>query len=211
MPAYYLALHPVTNVQYARFLNAVRPGEADLEKWILLNSLCFVRAKSGRYEAYDGKDDHPVVQASWYGAQAYAEWAGLRLPRELEWEKGARGTDGREYPWGESWKKSKCCNIKNRWGKQTCEVWRYAEGQSPWGLNQMSGNVWEWCEDWYDKESYGRYKGGNLTPPSNGSYRVLRGGSWLNYDVDFRCARRHGYKPEHRDHIYGFRCARNVF
>ena len=78
LPAYYLALHPVTNGQYARFLSASGPVKADLDKWILLDSDCFVRARGNGYEAYGGKADHPVVQVSWYGAEAYASWAGLR-------------------------------------------------------------------------------------------------------------------------------------
>jgi formylglycine-generating enzyme required for sulfatase activity len=220
LPAYYLALHPVTNGQYARYLSAVRPSKADLEKWIQLNSSCFIRAQGSglaamllrreRYESYGGKDDHPVVQVSWYGAEAYCAWAGLRLPSELEWEKGSRGVDGREYPWGNEWDESKCRNNKNRGSERTCGVWNYAEGQSPWGLYQMSGNVWEWCADWYDKESYGRYKGGNLTPPSSGVTRVLRGGSW-NYDNSdyFRSAFRFNRPGGSGAFIgFGFRCAR---
>jgi len=179
LPAYYLALHAVTNGQYARFLSASGPVKADLDKWILLDSDCFVRARGNGYEAYGGKADHPVVQVSWYGAEAYASWAGLRLPSELEWEKGSRGLDGREYPWGANWDETKCRNDKNKGGERTSGVWNYAAGQSPWGLYQMSGNVWEWCSDWYEKEAYGRYKGGNLTPPGSGVSRVLRGGSWI--------------------------------
>ena len=178
LPGYYLALHAVTNGQYARFLSAVHPGKADLEKWILFDSDCNVRAQGGGYEAYGGKEGHPVVQVSCDGAQAYCQWAGLRLPTELEWEKGARGTDGREYPWGKEWDQSKCRNDKNRGGERTSEVWGYTEGASPWGMYQMSGNVWEWCEDWYDGGSYARYKQGDLSVPKSGGSRVVRGGSW---------------------------------
>jgi formylglycine-generating enzyme required for sulfatase activity len=213
LPAYYLALHAVTNAQYARFLSAARPGKADLDKWILLDSDCFVRAKGGGYEAYGGKEDHPVVRVSWYGAQSYAEWSGLRLPSELEWEKGSRGTDGREYPWGAQWDETKCRNDKNKGSERTCGVWSYAEGQSPWGLYQMSGNVWEWCGDCYESGAYGRYKGGDLRPPSSGASRVLRGGSWVIVSSDlFRCVCRFNYAvPDFRNRDYGFRCARTVF
>ena len=176
LPGYYLALHPVTNAQYARFLTETRPGKEDLEKWILFDRDCFVRANGKRYEAYGEKDDHPVVQVSWFGAQAYCQWAGLRLPTELEWEKGARGTDGREYPWG---------------------------------MYQLAGNVWEWCEDWYESEAYTRYKQGKLAPPSSGDARVVRGGSWYSDLTDsFRCADRSYDGPGRRDRFSGFRCAR---
>ncbi|MGB8261172.1 MAG: SUMF1/EgtB/PvdO family nonheme iron enzyme [Terracidiphilus sp.] len=211
LPAYYLALHAVTNGQYARFLNASRPAKADLDKWILLGSYCFVRAQGSGYEAYGGKSDHPVAQVSWYGAEAYCAWSGLRLPSELEWEKGSRGVDGREYPWGAKWDETKCRNDKNKGSERTCTVWSYPEGQSPFGQYQMSGNVWEWCGDWYDKEAYNRYKAGNLTPPSTGVSRVLRGGSWDDGGTGlFRCADSLYYLPGRRDGLNGFRCARTL-
>jgi formylglycine-generating enzyme required for sulfatase activity len=212
LPAYYLALHPVTNAQYARFLSERRPGEEDLKKWILLDWDCLVRAQGGRYEEYGGKGDHPVVKVRWYGAQAYCEWAGLRLPGELEWEKGARGTDGREYPWGAQWDQTKCRNAQNKGNERTCGIWSYAEGQSPWGLYQMAGNVWEWCADWYESGAYTRYKGGDLTTPPGGARRVVRGGSWANDNTDgFRCAYRNDNRPDFRSgSCDGFRCARTV-
>jgi formylglycine-generating enzyme required for sulfatase activity len=142
LPAYYLALHPVTNAQYARFLSDSRPSKADLERWILLDHDCFVRQEGSGYEPYGGKDDHPVVQVFWFGAGAYCQWAGLRLPSELEWEQGARGTDGREYPWGNDWENGRRCRQSgNRGQEETCGVWGYPEGCSPWGLYQMAGNV----------------------------------------------------------------------
>ena len=211
LPAYYLAVHPVTNAQYARFLNHRQPTESELERWLLLDRDCHVQESEGCYEVHEGRDEHPAIQVSWHGAVAYCEWAGVRLPSELEWEKGARGVDGREYPWGNDWDPEKCRNLTNCGTERTASVWSYPEGRSCWGHYQMAGNVWEWCADAFENGAFIRYGRGDMTPPSGGhlASRALRGGPWdLDGPEFFKCAYRYSFDaPDSRQDYYGFRVA----
>ncbi len=137
------------------------------------------------------KADHPVTQVSWDDAVAFAQWVSqvtgrnVRLPTEAEWEKAARGTDGRIYPWGDIWDKTKLNSFEGGRG-DTTQVGKYSpEGDSPYGAADMAGNVWEWTADWYGETEYkDRTASGQSitdpTGPASGDYRVVRGGSWYN-------------------------------
>jgi formylglycine-generating enzyme required for sulfatase activity len=122
-------------------------------------------------------DDHPIVWVTWTDALDYAKWAKMALPTEAQWEKAARGTDGRQYPWGNKWDASKC-NSNESGLERTTPVGSYPSGVSPYGCMDMAGNVGEWCADWYDEDYYRSAPLRNPTEPSVGSFKVVRGGGW---------------------------------
>jgi serine/threonine-protein kinase len=172
LPAFWIDRTPVTNAEYAHFVQdtdhkppihwqgAMPPNEIT---------------------------EHPVVRVSWRDAQAYAEWAGKRLPTEEQWEKAARGIDGRVYPWGD-WEPDRC-NTKEAEIRGTTPVGRYSpQGDSPYGCVDVAGNVWEWTASEHER-------GG----------RVLRGGSWYNNRSDCGCAARDYFDPDYSYYLFGFR------
>jgi formylglycine-generating enzyme required for sulfatase activity len=182
---YYIAKHPVTNAQYRRFIEATAhrtPQYLDEKRF--------------------NQPNQPVVTVTWYDAMAYCKWAGLRLPTEREWEKAARGTDGRKWPWGDDPPDEKRCNFGENVGATT-EVGSYPDGASPYGCLDMAGNVWEWCMSKW-RESY------EEEPDDSGEgeeLRILRGGAWWNDANAVRCSRRLGYRPGDWVDDIGFRCA----
>jgi len=192
--AYWIDQTEVTNSQYAL---CVSEGKCEIP---YSNS-------SNRQNFYYGNpdfDNFPVIYVTWNDAQAYCKWVGGRLPSEAEWEKAARGTDERIYPWG---------NVSPNYGfvnygsnGDTTLVGSYPQGKSPYGVLDMAGNVWEWVADWYDENYYSYSTGNNPTGPETGIYRVMRGGSWINTEWHIRTTYRLGRKESDQRNLNGFRC-----
>jgi hypothetical protein len=160
------------------------------------------------------KPDNPVVGITWFDAQAYAEWAGKHLPTEAEWEKAARGTEARIWPWGNQFdldingvtSHANTWNGGDGYDNKPAPITKYPTGVSPFGVYNMAGNVWEWCSDWFDSSFYSHTPKENPTGPETGTRRVIRGGSWYNSDNLARCAFRMANSPDDRWYSLGFRC-----
>jgi formylglycine-generating enzyme required for sulfatase activity len=229
LDAFYMDRYPVTNRQYSQFVQATgystgaeKSGwgwTARGEVWERVPGADW-RHPRGPDSSIEDKMDHPVVQVTWYDADAYCRWAGKRLPTEAEWEKAARGTDGRAFPWGNSaqdGRKLNYCDTNctyswrdtnaNDGHAYTAPVGSFAAGRSPYGAYDMAGNVWEWVADWYDADYYDGAPDRNPRGPRAGETRVQRGGSWYNISWVARSAFRTGIDPEVRDDTIGFRCA----
>jgi formylglycine-generating enzyme required for sulfatase activity len=165
-----------------------------------------------------GQEDHPVVWVSWHDAVAYCNWLSevtgrpYGLPSEAEWEKGARGTDGRIYPWGNQWDAERCNTGESGKG-DTTPVGAYPQGASPYGLVDMAGNVWEWTRSLWGEDAqepsfkypYDPADGREDLEAPDTVRRVLRGGSWYLSRDRARCVGRNGDGPDYSDDAVGFR------
>jgi formylglycine-generating enzyme required for sulfatase activity len=200
-------IHPVTNEQFVRFLQAMGGEKDHNNNDIIRIRDSRIKKTSGKWIIESGYSKHPVVGVTWYGAVAYAQWVGKRLPREAEWEIAAYGgLETSLYPTGETIERSQA----NFFSSDTTAVMSYPP--NGYGLYDVAGNVYEWCEDWY---AYNYYDTSSLEPndpkgPPQGVYRVLRGGCWKSLKDDLRCSHRHRNNPGTVLGTYGFRCATDV-
>jgi formylglycine-generating enzyme required for sulfatase activity len=190
LDAFWVDRYEVTNSQYRDFVT--RSGHRAPYTW-----------EDGRLNG----SLQPVVGVDWYDAQVYCAWAGKRLCTEAEWEKAARGTDGRSYPWGDEEPGTGRANYDMRIGRPV-DVGSYPEGASPYGPLDMAGNVWEWVADWYGRDYYRDAPARNPKGPESGTIRVYRGGSWANGAVSIVTTKRGRLDPTARGDQIGFRCCR---
>lgn len=189
IPSFALDRYPVTNGEYAAFLQATgRPAPPGWTR----NNLPADHA------------NHPVVHVTWFDASAYAEWAGKRLPTEIEWEYAARGPQGLLFPWGNTWEEGRCALDM----EQVLPVGQFPHGASFCGAEDLLGNVWEWTASDYEA-----YPGGQPSIHYGAKYRVIRGGAAVTYyswpQVRFAYQRGRLFAAGHND-ITGFRCAKSL-
>ena len=222
LPEYRIARVPVTVAQFAAFM-AANPGYRTTaeqqgsarswtgSKWEEVKGADWAHPR-GPGSDVRAKQEHPVTCVSWHDALAFCKWAAVRLPTEAEWEKAARGTDGRIWPWGNPQPNSGVCNFNMTVG-DTTPVGSYPDGKSPYGVLDMAGNVWEWTSSLWGKDAskpeygypYDAKDGRENQNASDTVRRALRGGSFWDDAQYVRCAYRGWYDPSHRGVSVGFR------
>jgi formylglycine-generating enzyme required for sulfatase activity len=232
LDAFWIDKTEVTNTQFEEFVRQSNyQTDAEVAGWSYVYDMASTkwlkvsganwRHPRGPSSNLDGLENHPVTYISWNDALAYCRWAGRRLPSEAEWEKAARGTDSRIYPWGNQRPDQYLLNFADKnislaWADKnmddgyafTSPVGNYPQGVSPYGALDMAGNVWEWVNDWYDPNYYQQQTfWSNPAGPSVKSGRVLRGGSWADSANVTRSSFRLAYYPMDWYAFYGFRCA----
>ena len=205
LPAFFIDKYEVTTTRYAAFLNAVKQiHDKAGHEYIGIDQNLSLEQIDGQWRSKKAKENFPIGNVTWYGAMAYARWAGKRLPTEAEWEKAARGPDGRKFPWGNTMDFRRF-----RLGiDRLAPVGRLPDGASPYGCLNMADNVWEWTSSLFKPYPYNSADG-REDPQATGR-RVARGGSWSGEPEIAHAAYRFRPDPGFRHYYLGFRCAKSA-
>jgi len=211
LDSYWIDKYEVSAGKFAEFLNTL-----DNVKGYYLDNKFGTLYYDSRFHSRPGLENYPINNITWHAADEYCKWKEKRLPTEAEWEKAARGTTAQAYPWGNIPPSDTLARYFQTWTKEEkhkvmVPVQALTEGQSPFGLYNMAGNVKEWVDDWYDREYYNEQSEyANPRGPIGGEFKVVRGGSWRDMKGFIYSTFRNSGNPKSRMDDYGFRCAKNA-
>ena len=211
LDSYWIDKYEVSAGKFAEFLNTL-----DNVKGYYLDNKFGTLYYDSRFHSRPGLENYPINNITWHAADEYCKWKEKRLPTEAEWEKAARGTTAQAYPWGNIPPSDTLARYFQTWTKEEkhkvmVPVQALTEGQSPFGLFNMAGNVKEWVDDWYDREYYNEQSEyANPRGPIGGEFKVVRGGSWRDMKGFIYSTFRNSGNPKSRMDDYGFRCAKNA-
>jgi formylglycine-generating enzyme required for sulfatase activity len=211
LKSYYIDRLEISASQFSNFLNH-HPKKVPL---YFQTGLGVTIEKVGNlYSPRAELNNYPANRVSWYGADAYCRWVNKRLPTEAEWEKSARGIDGRVFPWGNEFPTNDRVTFRRKFNKVGFKALEMVDsmpnGRSPYGVHHMAGNAWEWVSDWYEDIYYERSPFANPKGPNIGVSKVLRGGNWYYKAYYMRTTYRFNEKPGVFKNWQGFRCAKDL-
>ena len=211
LDAFLIDKYETTAAEFSEFLNA-HPHYAPA--FIETGPAVTIEKVDGLYRPREGLERHPANRISWYGADTYCRWRGKRLPTEAEWEKAARGTDRRTFPWGEQHPDNSLATYRRPFSKMGFKAMEpvdsMPQGVSPYGAHHMAGNVWEWVSDWYSDVYYEVSPQKNPQGSEQGEHKVMRGGNWYYKAYYMRTTYRFNDPPETFKVWQGVRCARSA-
>ena len=209
LSSYWIDKYEVTSSNFSKFLNE---NKNEAHRFIEITSSVTVQFDDNVYQPRKGLENYPVNRVSWFGADAYCKWKEKRLPTEAEWEKAARGTDQRIFPWGNEFPDNSRVTFRRKFSEKGFQVMEPVEGMkngiSPFRVHQMAGNVWEWVSDWFDATAYQDENRIDPKGPESGISKVLRGGNWYYKAYYMRTTYRFNERPDIFKVWQGFRCAR---
>ena len=211
LKSYYIDRLEVSASQFSNFLN-LNLKKAPL--YFQTGSGVTIEKVDRLYSPRAGLNNYPANRVSWYGADAYCRWLNKRLPTEAEWEKSARGIDGRIFPWGDEFPTNDRVTFRRKFNEIGFKVLEMVDsmpnGRSPYGAHHMAGNAWEWVSDWYEDIYYEKSPFANPKGPDFGVSKVLRGGNWYYKAYYMRTTYRFNEKPGVFKNWQGFRCAKDL-